>query len=71
MTTAAVEAELAVVNVIGAMTIRTAAAEPRLLGHRAPVAAFAGNVPMRTVENEAGLRVVIELPLRPVDRVVA
>ena len=71
MTTAAVEAELAVVNVVGAMTIRTAAAESRLLRHRSPVAVFARNVPMCAGEDEAGLGIVVELPLHPVDRVMA
>ena len=35
------------------------------------MAAFAGDVTVCTIENEAGLGIVIELPLRPVDRVVA
>lgn len=71
MTTAAVEAELAIVNVIGAMAIGTAAAESRLLRQGAPVTALATDITVRAVENEAGLRIVIELPLRPVDRVMA
>jgi len=71
MTAAAVEPELTVVNVIGAMTIRTAAAESRLLCHRAPMTAFTTDVPMCTIENEAGLRIVIEPPLLPVDGVMA
>jgi len=71
VTTATIKTELTVVDVIGAMTVRTTAAESRLLRHRAPVTARTGNVPMCAIENEAGLRIVIELPLRPVDGVVA
>jgi len=71
MTAAAIETEFAVVDVIGAMTVGATAAESRLPGHRAPMAALTGDVPMCAFENEARLRIVIELPLRPVDRVVA
>ena len=71
MTAAAIKTELTVVDVIGAMTVCATAAESRLPGHRASMAAFAGHVPMCTIKNEAGLGIVIELPLRPIDGVVA
>lgn len=71
MTAATVETELTVMDVIGAMTVGATAAESRLQGHRAPMAALTGDVAMCAIENEAGLGIVIELPLRPVDRVVA
>ena len=71
MAAAAIEPEFAVMNVVGAMTIGTAATDSRLLRHRAPMAAFAGNVPMCTGKDEIGLCIVVELPLRPVDRVMA
>ena len=35
------------------------------------MAAFTGDIPMCAIENEAGLGIVIELPLRPVNGVVA
>ena len=71
MTAATVETELTVVDVIGAMTVGTTATESGLQGQRTPMAACTGNVPMCAIENEAGLRIVVELPLRPVDGVVA
>lgn len=71
MTTTAVEAELAVVHVIGAMTIGAAAAQPGLSGQGTPVARVAWHVEMRTLQRKVGLPVVVELPLQPVHRVVA
>ena len=71
MTATAVEAELAVVYVIGAMTIGTATPQPGLSGEGTPVAGVALHVEMRALQHKIGLPVVIELPLQPVHRVVA
>jgi len=71
MTATAVEAELAVVYVISAMTIGTATPQPGLSGEGTPVAGVALHVEMRALQHKIGLPVVIELPLQPVHRVVA
>ena len=71
MATAAVGSELTVVDVIGTMTVCAVPAQARLCSERLPMAAFARDVRVSTVEREAGLLVVIEPPLLPIDRVVA
>lgn len=63
MTAAAVEAELTIVNVVRAMTVGTAAAQPGLRGQGTPVTAVASNFEMRALKHKVGLTVVIELPL--------
>jgi len=71
MAPATIESELSVMNVIGTMTVVAAAAELYLDRHRLPMTGFALRIAMRTVERKTGLLVVIETPLRPVDRRVA
>ena len=71
MATPAIRAELSVVNIIGAMTVAAAAAKTRHRGKRLPVAVIATNSCVRAVQREIGLHIVIELPLQPVNRVVA
>ena len=70
MASAAVEAELAIVNIIGTMAVGAAASEPHLSRDWAAVAGLARHVAMRAGEFEVSLRVMVELPLQPVDRVV-
>jgi len=71
MTATTVGSELAVVNVVGTMTVGAVLAQARLRSERFAMTAFARDVRMRTVEREARLRVVVEQPLLPVDRVMA
>lgn len=71
MAPATVEAELAIVDIVGTMAIIAAAAQVHLGGERLPVAGLTVGIAMRAVEREAGLPVMIETPLRPVDRRVA
>ena len=71
MTAAAVEAELTIVNIVRAVTVGTAAAQPGLCGQGTSVTAVASNLEMRTLQDEVRLTVVIELPLQPVHGVVA
>lgn len=71
MATPAIRAELSVMNIICAMTVAAAAAETRHRGKRLPMAAIAADTGMRAVQRESGLQIVIELPLQPVNRVVA
>lgn len=53
------------------MTVRTAAAQPGLCGQRSSVTGVARHVEMCTAQLEVRLTVVIELPLQPVNGVVA
>jgi len=71
MTPATVGAELAVMDVVGAMTVSAVLAQARLCSERLAMTAFARDVRVRTVERETRLRVVVKQPLLPVDRVVA
>jgi len=71
MATATVGSELPIVDIVGTMTIGAVPAEARLRRKRLPVAALARDLRVCAVEREAGLRVVIEQPLLPVDRVMA
>ena len=71
MTAATVGSELAIVNVVGTMTVGAVLAQARLRSERFAMTAFARDVRVRTVEREARLRVVVEQPLLPVDRVMA
>ena len=70
MAAATVGAELAIVNVVGTVTIAAARAEPLHSGQVRPVAALAGHGFMRALEREIGQQVVIEHPGRPFHRVV-
>ena len=71
MTTPAVGPELAVVNIIGPVTIAAATSEAFHGAQWLPVAVIACGVDMRAAQRETGLQVVIELPCVPVHRVVA
>ena len=71
MASAAVEAEFTIVDVVGTMAVGAAASEPHLSRDRAAVAGLARHVAMRARQLEVGLRVMVELPLQPVHRVVA
>ena len=71
MAPATVEAELAIVDIVGTMAIIAAAAQVHLGSERLPVAGLTVGIAMRAVKREAGLPVMIETPLRPVDRRVA
>lgn len=71
MAPATIKAKLAIVNIVGTMTVIAAAAQPHLIFHRLPMTGFTLRIAMRTIERKIGLRVVIETPLRPVDRRVA
>lgn len=71
MAAPAVVSEVAVVDVVGPMTIAAALAELGLPGERPPVAALAGHAGVRACERKAGLGVVLELPAQPVDGIVA
>lgn len=71
MAAATVGPELAIVDVIGTMTICTVLTQARLRSQRLPVAALTRDVCVRAIEREAGLRVMVEKPLLPVDRVMA
>ena len=71
MASATVKAEFAVMHVIGPVTVRTAAAQPGLCGQRSSVTSLAAYLEMCAAQLEIRLTVVIELPLQPVDGVVA
>jgi len=71
MATPAIRAELSVMNIICAMTVAAAAAEARHRGKRLAMAAIATDNVVRAVQRELRLQIVIELPLQPVNRVVA
>jgi hypothetical protein len=71
MATPAIRAELSVVNIIGAMTVAAAAAQARHRGKRLAMAAIAADTGVRAVQRESRLQIVIELPLQPVNRIVA
>ena len=71
MAAAAVEAELAVVNIIGTMAVPAALTKRRLHGERLPVATLTRDVDVGAIEHKPRVPVMIELPLLPVHRVVA
>ena len=71
MTSAAVETEFAIVNVIGTMTVGASASQPRLRNQGPPVTAVAWNFKVRALQGKVRLPVVVELPLQPVHGVVA
>ena len=71
MAPATIEAEFAVVDVVSAVAVGAAASEPHLGRDRAAMTGLAGHVTVRAGQFEIGLRVMVELPLQPVDRVVA
>ena len=71
MATPAVRAELSVMNIICAMTVAAAAAEARHRGKRLAMAAIAADTGVCAIQRESRLQIVIELPLQPVNRVVA
>lgn len=71
MTSAAVEAEFTVMDIIGTMAIAAASTQRKLLVQRSTMTALALHTAVSTIEVEAGLRVVVELPFGPFNRVVA
>lgn len=71
MAPAAIETELAVVNVVGTMTVVAAAAQLHLHFHRLPMTGFTLDIAMRTVQRKIGLPVMVKTPFRPVHRRVA
>lgn len=71
MAAATVGSELAIVDVVGTMTVGAVLAQTRLRSERLAMAAFARDVRVCAVERETRLRVVVEQPLLPVDRVMA
>ena len=71
MASTAIEAELTVVNVVGAMAIIAAATQSHLDVERLPMTGSAIRVAVRTVQWERRLLIVIEAPTGPVDRRVA
>lgn len=71
MAAATVGAEFTVVYIAGAMTIAAGIANTLHRSQRTPVTVVAGNINMGAIQTEARLRVVIEQPQVPCDRVVA
>ena len=71
MAAPAIRAELSVVNIIGAMTVAAAAAKTRHRGKRLAMAAIAADAGVRAGQWKLRLQIVIELPLQPVNRIVA
>ena len=68
MTSSAVSAELPAMDIVACMAISAAAAQSCLDVQGLPVTGVAANGAMCAVESECGLRVVVETPLRPVNR---
>jgi hypothetical protein len=68
MAPTAIEAELTVVNVVGAMAIVAAVTQPHLDVERLPMAGSAINVAVCTVQWERRFLIVIEAPPGPIDR---
>ena len=68
MAPTAIEAELTVVNVVGAMAIIATATQLHLDVERLPMAGFAISVAVSTVQWERRLLIVVEAPPGPIDR---
>ena len=68
MAPSAVGAELSVMDVVAGVTITAATTQSHLDIERLPMTGVAADRAVGAIEHEAGLRVVIERPLRPVDR---
>lgn len=71
MTAPTVTTEFPVVHVIAPMAIGALLTERHLRGQRLPVTTLARDLGVRTLQPEVRLRIVVEQPLLPVDRVVA
>lgn len=71
MTSSAVSAELSVMDVVACVAIAASAAQFCLDVKGLPVTGIAANGAMCAVESKCSLRVVVETPLRPVDRRMA
>lgn len=71
MAAAAVESKFAIMDVVGTVAVSAAPSKLRLDTQRLPMAGFAGEFDVSTVKDEVRLQVMVELPLLPVDRVVA
>lgn len=71
MAASAIRTELAIMNVVGSMATAAIAVHDAHLRQRVAVAVVAGDVSVRALERECGLRVVIEEPDVPRDRIVA
>ena len=70
MAAPAIRAELAVMDVVGAVAVRATTAEAHLLLQRPSMAVVAGDVDVCPEQGERRLRIVIESPGRPADRVM-
>lgn len=70
MTSAAVRSEFSIMNIVCPVAVATTAVDSLDVVERLAVTRFAGNVNMRALEREIGLRIVIEQPDLPVDGVV-
>ncbi len=71
MTPATVEAEFTVVDIVRPVTVGAPAPQPGLRRQGTAVTAGAGDFAMSALQGKVRLPVVVELPLQPVDRVVA
>lgn len=71
MATTAVVAELAIVDIVGAMAIRTTAGGLLHRFERTAMASFASDVYMHAIEREIRLCIVIKQPQVPGDGVMA
>ena len=68
MAASAVRAELPVMDVVACVAIAASAAQSCLDLKGLPVTGIAANGAMGAVESECSLRVVVETPIRPVNR---
>lgn len=71
MTTAAIRAELTIVDIVRTMTAATAAIDHLHVGQRTAVAALAAHVGVCALQRKFCLDIVVEGPEIPCDRVVA
>ena len=71
MAATAIRTELAVMDVVGSMATAAVAVQDPHPGQGAAVAVVTGDIAVRTLERERGLRVMIEKPDVPCDRIVA
>ena len=71
MAASTIGSEFSIMNVIGQVAVGTVASEACLCRQGLPVTGLAVDPRMGAFEFERGLRIVVENPLLPVDRVVA
>ena len=67
MAAAAVSSKFTVVDIVTGVAIAATAAKRRLNIQRLPVAGFAADGAVRTVQAEAGLSIVVKAPFGPVN----